>query len=148
MRKRGAVVHTPLECYYRGSYRRDLDILNRTTFEKLCHRAQLRGQYWHFALPCKSFSRMSVNMNGGTRTNEKPEGSGDLDREILGNFLLEKTICLIHILIRSGNFWSLENPRNSLVFYMPSVKEIIELPETQTIDLDRSVHVWAHVQRL
>ena len=106
---------TPLESHYRGYYRRDLDIMNNKTFKSLCEQAKLPRQYWHFAVPCSSFSRMSVNLNGGTRTHEVPQGSGGLPRDILGNELLKRTCILISILIRAGSFWSIENPKNSLL---------------------------------
>ena len=110
------------------------------TFQRLCLDAEAAGQYWHFALPCKSFSRLSINLNGGTRTNDKPWGSGELGREILGNKLLERTVLLIQILIRHGSYWSLENPRTSLVFRMPTIVDIQTRSDTHVIHFDQCMY--------
>ena len=53
------------------------------------------------------------NMNGGTRTKDKPEGSGEVLREEIGNVLVENSVRLAKAQVRAGNFFSLENPASS-----------------------------------
>lgn len=51
------------------------------------------------------------------------QGDGSLEREVIGNKLLTRTLILIDILERAGNLWTLENPRSSYVWLMPGLVE-------------------------
>ena len=80
----------------------------------------MRGQNWHFGLPCSSFSILQ-HSNGGTRRRHCPEGAGVLQREIEGNIIFRRTMQLIDILEKHGNYWTLENPHSSYVWWMPEM---------------------------
>ena len=122
-RKQRFTVLEPLEAYRHGVYIEEHDILSSSVFIGLKARAAHPRQLWHFGTPCSSFSRLQ-NLNGGTRNSKNPSGDGSLEREQLGNELLRRSIVLIKILIKHGNFWTLENPTSSLMFWMPSVKRL------------------------
>ena len=123
--KRGKRWHVlePLEAYRHGVYISSHDILKESVFRNLMEKAKQPKQLWHFGTPCSSFSRLQ-NLNGGTRTSLNPRGDQTLEREKLGNELLRRTVMLIKVLIKYGNFWTLENPTSSLMFWMPSVKRL------------------------
>ena len=90
-------------------------------FEQLKIDARKPAQLWHFGLPCCSFSIIQ-HSNGGTRRKHLPQGDGSLERERVGNLLLERTIILIGILEEAGNCWSLENPLTSYAWEMPGLR--------------------------
>lgn len=66
-----------------------------------------------------------------------PQGDGSLAREVEGNLLLARTLCLINILERHGNFWTLENPLSSYVWSMESMKKKLEQPDCFSVSFDQ-----------
>ena len=76
-------------------------------------------------MPCSSFSILQ-HSNGGTRRKTCPQGTGVLRREEIGNRILERTLILISILEKHGNYWTLENPRSSYLWDMPGVWDRIQ----------------------
>ena len=114
----GVVVLEPVDFKYG---KRPQDILDDEIFEQLKIDARKPRQLWHFGLPCCSFSIIQ-HSNGGTRRKHLPQGDGSLERERVGNLLLERTIILIGILEEAGNFWSLENPLTSYAWEMPGLR--------------------------
>lgn len=63
--------------------------------------------------------------NGGTRRKHCLEGLNCLQREIKGNLILKRTLKLIAVLTKAGNWWTLENPKSSYVWLMPELKKWI-----------------------
>ena len=111
----------------RGSNGVPQDILNNRSYRRLRSEASLPNQAWHFGLPCGSFSILQ-HSNHGTRRKGIPQGDGSLLREVIGNKILNRTLKLISILEKAGNYWTLENPRSSYVWLMPGIAEKLENP--------------------
>lgn len=107
------------------------DILDKKFFKKLVLEAKEPGQLWHFGLPCGSFSILQ-HSNGGTRRKHCPAGLDVLPREIKGNLILNRTLKLIGVLTKAGNWWTLENPKSSYVWLMPDFLRWIEHHTTNT----------------
>lgn len=104
------------------------DITDDRFFKTLKRDAKKPNQLWHFGLPCGSFSILQ-HSNGGTRRKTNPQGNGTLPREVLGNLILERTLILIQILEKHGNWWTLENPRSSYVWLMPGLADKLNHPK-------------------
>lgn len=98
----------PLDCKGKSCYVPAHDLLKPRVFSQLKLKPQQSGQLWHFGLPCSSFSLLQ-NCNHGTRTRARPEGTGNLQRERVGNLLLRRTVLLCHILSEAQSFWTIEN---------------------------------------
>ena len=60
-------------------------------------------------------------------------GSGSNPREMLANLLVRHSAIIIRACIRANAYWTLENPRSSLLFDMPEIASIISLPSTQSV---------------
>ena len=137
MRLRGRCrVLEPVE-YMKGKRKVDsMNLLNDKVFRKLKRDATLPMQLWHFGLPCSSFSLIQ-HSNGGTRRVHCPQGDGTLAREVEGNLLLARTLCLICILERHNNFWTLENPLSSYVWSMESMKKKLEQETCFAVTFDQ-----------
>ena len=112
------------------------DILVDDTFKKLCLEARQPRQFWHFGLPCGSFSTMQ-QMNNGTRTAQCPEGDGTLDREIKGNKIAERTFILCRILYEHNNFFTIENPRTSHAWNLKSLVKLFSDTKCTRVDFDQ-----------
>ena len=125
MKRAGFTVAPPFDAYIAGHYRRDYDILDETTYHKLCELAKLPYQLWHFGVPCESFSLLNVNLNGGSRTAAMPEGNGSLPREVKGNMILNRVLGLVKIINSAGSKWSIENPHSSFLFKQAKVRELL-----------------------
>ena len=77
------------------------------------------------------------NMNQGSRSQEKPEGNGLLERELLGNELLSRTVYLCRLLHSHGSFFIIENPQSSYAWKMPSMISLLKDTHAQTVVLDQ-----------
>lgn len=97
------------------------EILDQNTFRASKFEALQPNQLWHFSLPCGSFSILQ-HLNLGTRRPGLPQGDGTSVRELLGNKLLKKVLCLIECLESAHNHWTLENPASSYMWHMPELK--------------------------
>jgi hypothetical protein len=115
------------------------DVLDEQFFEKLKVEAAAPNQLWHFGLPCGSFSILQ-HSNKGTRRKACPEGSNTLDREIIGNELLRRTLVLIKILDTAGNKWTLENPRSSYVWLMPNMRKCMQSSKVHGADMHQCAY--------
>lgn len=126
----------PLE-YMKGKLRiESMNILNPRVFTQLKKDASVPNQIWHFGLPCGSFSIIQ-HSNQGTRRKYNPAGDNSLLREVEGNLILARTMMLIDILERHGNFWTLENPKSSYVWLMPSLKRKLLSENCWTTEFDQ-----------
>lgn len=132
-------VEEPID-YKRGKSLHQLhNILEPECFEFLKTEARKPFQVWHFGLPCCSFSVLQ-HSNGGTRRRHQPEGTGILERELIGNEILRRTIILINILESCGSKWSLENPDSSYAWWMPKLKEKLNKHSTEIAVLDQCAY--------
>ena len=135
-RNKKSLVGSPIEINQRGKKSKFHDLLHDRTFDRLCTLAKQPRQFWHFGLPCGSFSIMQ-NMNQGSRSQEKPEGNGLLERELLGNELLSRTVYLCRLLHSHGSFFIIENPQSSYAWKMPSMISLLKDTHAQTVVLDQ-----------
>ena len=129
-------VEAPVEIKQHGKLCRDHDILCDKTFARLCKDAAHGKQMWHFGLPCSSFSLMQ-NMNGGTRTAERAEGDGSLQRERIGNEIASRVVVLCFILYEHGSFFTIENPKTSYLWKLKCLRRLIEVTLCHIVDLDQ-----------
>ena len=126
----------PVELFRHGRPDPSQDILNDHTYDKLIAEAREPHQIWHFGMPCGSFSLMQ-NMNKGTRSKDQPEGDGSLAREKIGNELAKRTCYLCMILYEHGNFFTIENPRTSMAWYLKELKHLKSLDRVTIVDFDQ-----------
>ena len=92
------------------------DLSNEAVVSRLisdCKRGCYR--YVHLGTPCNSWSTLQ-SLNDGTRTQARPEGDGCQYREVLGNLLAVNSIRIAHAQIDSGNYFSIENPKSSMLW--------------------------------
>lgn len=111
-------VDDPVEIMQSGKIDSAHDILNNETYERLCRDASQPHQIWHFAFPCGSFSLLQ-NLNGGTRSNTEPQGTGCNKNEVKGNEIFHRTLHLCKLLYEHGSFFTMENPLTSYAWRMP-----------------------------
>ena len=95
-----------------------------------------KGAYFfiHFGMPCSSFSIIQA-INGGTRTSESPQGSGDKPNEMYGNRLADVMCELCWLQNISGGKFSIENPLSSFLWKYPPVDQLSSI--CVDIDLDQ-----------
>lgn len=111
-------VDDPVEIMQNGKVDSTHDILNNETYDRLRRDASQPHQVWHFAFPCGSFSLLQ-NLNGGTRTNTEPQGTGCNTNEVKGNEIFHRTLHLCKLLHEHGSFFTMENPLTSYAWRMP-----------------------------
>ena len=126
----------PVEYMKQGRIIEKHNILNAKAFRQLKSDASLPDQTWHFGIPCSSFSILQ-HSNNGTRRKDNPEGNGSLLREVIGNEILRRTLILIDILERSGNYWTIENPASSYLWLMPKIRAKIDNPKNYLVHIDQ-----------
>ena len=83
---------------------------------------------------------LNINLNKGTRSSGKPQGDGSLEREVLGNELLRRTLILAKFLAQHGNHWSIENPMNSYLFRQPEICKLLLNEGVISIDVDQCMY--------
>ena len=132
-------VEEPIDYKKGKKFHEPHNILNNHCFSFLKREAQKPFQAWHFGLPCCSFSVLQ-HSNGGTRRRHLPEGNGILERELIGNEILRRTMILINLLEQNGNKWSLENPDSSYAWWMPSLKEKLMSKGVEVAVLDQCAY--------
>lgn len=139
MNKKKFKVGAAVELIQRNKPDKSHDLTNDQTFKRLCQDAKRPRQIWHFGLPCASFSLMQ-NMNGGTRSSNCPEGSGVLEREIVGNLLAYRTFFLCLILHAHGNFFTIENPLTSHVWNLKKLRQLVEETQAKFVRFDQCMY--------
>ena len=87
-----------------------------------------------FGMLCRSFSIIQA-INGGTRTSESPQGSGDKPNEMYGNRLADVMCELCWLQHRSGGKFSIENPLSSFLWKYPPVDQLSSI--CVDVDLDQ-----------
>lgn len=130
------VLNPPVELFQHGRPSEKHDLLNNATFDRLIEDAKKPRQIWHFGMPCGSFSLLQ-NMNGGTRNASQPEGDGSLGREEVGNELARRTSYLCQVLINSGNFFTIENPKTSWAWHLGCIKSLMKYSGVSEVTFDQ-----------
>ena len=131
-------VQEAIKAYPPEGYRVEHDLLIPAVRRRLLEEAALAvDAYWSFEVPCGSFSRLSVNLNGGSRTSAKPLGTGVLERERRGNQLARVSAELCKILYINGCYFSIENPVNSLLWLLPALRNLSKLPGVHKVISDQ-----------
>ena len=90
----------------------------------------------HFGVPCKSWGKLNT-FNKGTRSKDKPEGTGFLAREILGNSQAEFVAQVCRLMVAMGKHFSIENPKGSFIFEFPAIKSLLDLPGVFLVHFDQ-----------
>ena len=67
-----------------------------------------------------------------SRTTQCPEGDGTFDREVEGNRFVSLSCRFIEAAMQNGVWWSLENPRASLMWAVPWLATILKKPSVQS----------------
>ena len=92
-----------------------------------CRIARIVG----FGMLCRSFSIIQA-INGGTRTSESPQGSGDKPNEMYGNRLADVMCELCWLQHRSGGKFPIENPLSSFLWKYPPIDQL----SSMCVDID------------
>ena len=127
-------VGTPYEAYPgKGNYIAEFDLDRQEVFDHLLSLV-LAGVYIyiHFGLVRSSFSLLQTLFNGGTRTADRPQGDGSLDREVHGNNQATAVAKLCWAQHRANGWFSIENPRGSFVWNFGPILELASI----CIDVD------------
>ena len=89
-------IQDPIEAFRNEVYDPEQDVTRKIVFNNILKMFDsVWWLYCHIGMPCSSWSRINVNMNGGTRTYLNPWGDGSLERGRLGNVLACVTFSLI-----------------------------------------------------
>ena len=128
-------VRPQFELIQRGKSCQEHDLLNNSTFFSLVKEASQGHQLWHFRFPCGSFSVLQ-NMNKGTRSLAQPQGSGQLEREKIGNELAFCAIYLCLVLHEHGSFFTFENPKTSLLWHLEPMKDLMLVTNSTSVYVD------------
>ena len=127
-----------IEAYPPEGYRVEHDLLMPAVRRRLLEEAAgASNAYWSFEVPCSSFSRLCVNLNGGSRTSSKPLGTGALERERRGNQLARVSVEACKLLYINECFFSIENPVNSLLWLLPGLRYLSKLPGVHKVVFDQ-----------
>ena len=80
-------------------------------------------RYVHFGTPCTTFS---AALRGAARLRSvaDPVGPESVPKIAAANALLRNMLQIIRLLAKTGGFWSIENPRSSLLWRFPGVSEL------------------------
>ena len=83
-------------------------------------------EWTRLGTPCTTFCRFYVMFaKNCSRSSANPAGSGVPVREAEGNLLLDDSCRIIRLAMKLGTWWSLENPRASLLWVMSSIKQLL-----------------------
>jgi hypothetical protein len=72
--------------------------------------------------------------NGGTRTRENPAGNGTKEKERLGNEQARTVARLCWLQWSVGNFFSIENPDSSKLWFYDPIKQLSEIAKPVRFD--------------
>ena len=89
----------------------------------------------HNAPTCASWSGLQ-NLNGTTRTADRPEGTGVVQSEVEGNKEFALALWFCFLCVSAGVLFSLEHPRGSRVWSLPLVLFLASLHGIRLIDFD------------
>jgi hypothetical protein len=126
MRSLGAQVLDPLDIKHGPSG----DVLRSDVLQGILDAIANREVDWiHLGTPCTTFCMFFVLFHKlCTRSSTRPAGDCLFDREVIGNRLLAITVQIITACMKHGVWWTVENPRRSLVWAMPGFVEVLREP--------------------
>jgi hypothetical protein len=91
----------------------------------------------HIGTPCRTWRKKSMLNPNGSRTASRPWGDGVSTRELEANIQATNTYKLIMAQLSGGGFFSLEQPRDSLLLETDIFKEILCIPGVFTVVFDQ-----------
>ena len=94
----------------------------------------------HFGLLCRSWCKMTMQYNQGTRTKSNPQGDGILKREVEGNRQLAEAFRLMVVLRELTIPFTLENPHDSFLWYSNEIAELRSWPEWNEVMFDQCMY--------
>jgi len=77
--------------------------------------------YWHSGIPCSSWSILQTLSKKSTRAKQNPWGTGDRKHERRANTQLRQLLRIIRASLDTGCFFSIEQPRTSLMLSTPEM---------------------------
>ena len=89
----------------------------------------------HVSSDCKSFGS-TQNLNGTTRTREKPQGDGSVPSEVEGNENFALALWIILMCMYYGVYFSFEHPRQSRALLFLAMVWIIAQEGVWKVDFD------------
>ena len=115
------------------------DILVREVFDGL-EKDIRAGLIIYLALgtPCSSWSILSRRNN--TRTQELPGGTGCDEKERIANEQAIATARLCQLITLYGGFFSIENPKTSLLFRFEPIARLFELSNARLVSFDQCAY--------
>ena len=125
----GFEVHPPLDLLYGPQG----DLLRPEVLEGVLRQIRSGKIRWvHLGTPCTTVCRFYLMFNQKcTRTSECPEGDGKNPREVEANRLFEITALIIRTCLENGVWWTLENPRWSLLWAIKCLQPWLRHGTTQ-----------------
>eukprot|EP00435_Cladocopium_sp_Y103_P009415 s1300_g2.t1 len=152
IKARGIAVLPPIEIEVNNFVRQSVDVLSPQikAHLKLLLEAKVIF-YIHFGTPCSSFSMARKNDGGPPPLRDRHHLWGlpglrpkDREKVRLGTafmFFTQEMATLCHQLNLS---WSVENPASSLLWFMPPMQELAQLPGAKMVTLDMCRFGSAH----
>ena len=116
----------PYDCYPKKKlYLRDHDLTRPEVADRIVAECE-RGAYFyvHLGIVCSSFTLLT-NLNGGTRTLQRPEGTGTNLKEEIGNVLAEQVLRICAAPLRAGHYFSIENPAGSYLWKLSGIVDLL-----------------------
>ena len=80
-------------------------------------------RYVHFGMPCTTFSA-ALRGVARLRSVADPVGPESVLKVAAANTLVRNMLQIIKLLTKTGGFWSIENPRSSLLWCFPGISEL------------------------
>ena len=136
----GLQVGRPLEAYpSKGVYVRESDLLVKEVFDGLVRdiKAGLLI-YIAFGTPCSSWSILARRKN--SRTYDCPQGLEVDARELLANKQAVVTAELCQLLANYGSYFSIENPKTSLLFRYEPIERLLEVKDASLVSFDQCAY--------
>ena len=118
------------------------DICDDKNFEKLCKESDATD-WIHKAPPCGTFTRARRSDEFGTvdvlRSDSHPEGWGD-PRAEQGNQIARKVAALCRQRHNKGQWWSIENPKDSYLWELKEFQQLKKLPGVYFVIMDQCAY--------
>ena len=117
------------------------DFANDDQYAEALRKAEAEDLDWpHFAPPCKSFTKARRDDEWGKvpilRSEEKPEGFG-CEMTLAANQLADRTAAFAERQYKRGRWFSIENPWESYMWSLKSMKRLLALPGVRLIRVDQ-----------
>ena len=136
---------------------KEVDIVNGAEFdltrtqlqESLLDMIRSRCFTWvHLGPPCTTFSSWYLaSSHSNTRTKMNPAGLGSSPAEALGNQMAEFSVRAARVCLQTGTWFSIEQPRTSWMWILPSVKDLIAEPQVHFCHLVMCAYGSPHQKR-